>query len=581
MRSGEMLSVAVIITECGVVAYVSLLQSCLVLYLHHHEDENVLPNWLVELLMRWMRRNRKVPRISIIKSQNHNEWDQLTAQQKATGDERVWSWMWNESAASALFRSAKLYSVTGGQKAAREEHNEVRRKFISPQLLTLWRQRVIVEADELAAQDAPSVPPSPPSDQPPSDPPPSDQPSSDSSPSHATTASAPLTAAPAADVYNRVEEWLTRQIQEEEQRTASLMERGQTVSSSSTAAPPAAEVPSQGATQGFVSIRRGSSVATCAAQEARAEPATQVQPRAGAPEAPANTAGAQQKMRRSEIAAAPDGPVPMGVDGEFLRKLLFFEGLFFALDANHSGSVLLSDLSRLLSYMDFTEPSASREVYVASGMYDQNKDGVIDRYEFLQVCVERLWKYDLSVLRLAAANFANAQKVVVEGPIRYWRSVGTSVDTIMAQLLPVCHMTFIAIFLNITFHDDYEKMGDTPEPMALGFLRPTMSPTQIAVAVTIPAMAVVLLLLWLCAKRKAIKLNATHKDRVAEDHVQSMIKKQSVWMSEKSLLSRESRPTSVDITQGPHDRASERHSSSTWRFSRRRSQDMDTSELRT
>jgi hypothetical protein len=124
-------------------------------------------------------------------------------------------------------------------------------------------------------------------------------------------------------------------------------------------------------------------------------------------------------------------------------------------------------------------------------------------------------------------------------------------------------------------------MGDTPEPMALGFLRPTMSPTQIAVAVTIPAMAVVLLLLWLCAKRKAIKLNATHKDRVAEDHVQSMIKKQSVWMSEKSLLSRESRPTSVDITQGPHDRASERHSSSTWRFSRRRSQDMDTSELRT
>jgi hypothetical protein len=85
-------------------------------------------------------------------------------------------------------------------------------------------------------------------------------------------------------------------------------------------------------------------------------------------------------------------------------------------------------------------------------------------------------------------------------------------------------------------------MGDTPEPMALGFLRPTMSPTQIAVAVTIPAMAVVLLLLWLCAKRKAIKLNATHKDRVAEDHVQSMIKKQSVWMSEKSLLSRESRP---------------------------------------
>ena len=34
---GEMLSVAIIITECSFVAYLSLLQSCLVLYLHHRE----------------------------------------------------------------------------------------------------------------------------------------------------------------------------------------------------------------------------------------------------------------------------------------------------------------------------------------------------------------------------------------------------------------------------------------------------------------------------------------------------------------------------------------------------------------
>ena len=49
----------------------------------------------------------------------------------------------------------------------------------------------------------------------------------------------------------------------------------------------------------------------------------------------------------------------------FLNNL--FEHLFFSLDATQSGSVKLSDLARLLSYLDFTETCEERERYIAGG----------------------------------------------------------------------------------------------------------------------------------------------------------------------------------------------------------------------
>ena len=124
---------------------------------------------------------------------------------------------------------------------------------------------------------------------------------------------------------------------------------------------------------------------------------------------------------------------------------------------------------------------------------------------------------------------------------------------------------------------------DPPKPMIMGFLRPSMSMLQVIVSLTIPAIALILLFLWLLAKRKATKLNTAHRQNVAEGYFQSMVKKQSVWNSEKNLLNSESRPNSVRIER---DRAGSVHGNeakSTWKFNRRRSTSGPTSseELRT
>jgi hypothetical protein len=102
--------------------------------------------------------------------------------------------------------------------------------------------------------------------------------------------------------------------------------------------------------------------------------------------------------------------------------------------------------------------------------------GFIDRFEFLEICIERLWHYDLGMLRIAADNFAVAQKIVADGPNRYWKRIAQSIDSYMGHTLPLCHMAFVAMLLNITFHDDYDT---STQPMRYGLLSPSISSTQL------------------------------------------------------------------------------------------------------
>ena len=447
---------------------------------------------------------------------DQNEWEALKRHQVDTGGhQRAWSIMWNESAASALFRSAKLYSAAAGRMLARQDTQaraqleRVRKKFVTPKLHNLWSQRVALDValEEQEGQSAappqappqsnPSAPPSPPGgtlDGAPADAGPSPAPSGafahvrpllrshvnswvsqrlDVHPHMASQSSAmAMTHAPAAAASVRADigSWLQRQ--EEGQEEGGGAGDGAGADEEEQAEAELAHAEAHG-------VAHGAAEAAVASEAAEAAEATD-SPEAAEAEAPFGWSDGEDTNEEDELqdeaataavgvtrATFRDPPPleptstptrapstrrvhggapslssckPAPVDSAFLQKLLFFEHLFFALDANQSGSVPLSDLSRLLSYLDFTESVAERERYIASGTADDNDDGVVDRFEFLEVCVDRLWNYDMGTLKQAAANFAVAQQVVASGPSRYWQEAGKAVDNAMAKLMPIVHV---------------------------------------------------------------------------------------------------------------------------------------------
>ena len=79
-----------------------------------------------------------------------NEWEQLKARAAdpealGKGREHAWSFAWNESAAAALFRSAKLYSATGGGESTDGRLERLQREFLTPKLRSLWSSCVHID----------------------------------------------------------------------------------------------------------------------------------------------------------------------------------------------------------------------------------------------------------------------------------------------------------------------------------------------------------------------------------------------------------------------------------------------------
>ena len=210
------------------------------------------------------------------------------------------------------------------------------------------------------------------------------------------------------------------------------------------------------------------------------------------------------------------------LDDDGLKRLLYFEELFFALDAKCQGWVDTEDLTRLLSYLALDMTASDRNHWALTA--DDSGDGKISRPEFLEICLEKLWTIPTPILVTAGKNFATAQKIVSDAPNNYWKEVARTIDAYYRIVLPVSYSLALSIIYNVSFDDGYT---DEYYPMWEGFeyKRVFVNGPQALTMFILPIVIIVGGLSWFAMYRKA---NQRLKQKTADARKKSLeITKQS------------------------------------------------------
>jgi len=492
---GELLAIQLLVTECSIVGYLSLLQTTVVLYLHHHQDESLIPAWLLNDLRRLAKHWQNASADEPHPASGESEWETLKA---SASPEGVSSWLescakiWDSSAAAALFRSGKLFRETGGKFAASDAYHNIRRDFLTPDLKLLWAERIqSLEAELRQARvprsglQAPSIisvttspPPSPP-------------------------ASSTIARDSTKGTHMNLEPSSTRvpsmKRESSLRRSVGQPNRPPPIAAADDSAHGEPALPSMWRSPRAAVQRQLTRIPTF---EKRAESLRSFRARAQT----------SRSSKRATVSKSPATDVEF--DKAFLLRLLFYERIFFSLDVKHVGKVSTPVLGRLMSYLDFHRSLEERNIYLAANT-DSGDDGWIDRFEFLEICIDRLWQYDIELLTVAADNFALAQQAILSGANGYWVRCGKCIDRTMGIIVPFVHMTFVVTVLNLKFLDGYNQQSyDTEvEPMQSGWLQPSMPGSALGFSLIIPSIGLLLCILVVAARSEAHKVEECEKEK--------------------------------------------------------------------
>lgn len=89
------------------------------------------------------------------------------------------------------------------------------------------------------------------------------------------------------------------------------------------------------------------------------------------------------------------------------HKLIFFENLFFELDVDGSGTISFEEMRRVLAFTALSLTTEQREQALKDADFDQSTERALDRFEFMDLCVNLLWGTELAHLEAAAVSCAS------------------------------------------------------------------------------------------------------------------------------------------------------------------------------
>ena len=145
------------------------------------------------------------------------------------------------------------------------------------------------------------------------------------------------------------------------------------------------------------------------------------------------------------------------LEEEDVRKLIFFETLFFQIDENAAGELSFEQASRFLSFAAMHLDPAAR--LAALSRADSTQDRRLVRWEFVQLCTEHLSATPFDQLELAANNYLSASAMFNTRAQRYWKSVAKQIDMFTRLTLPVAYISWIIFLWHMELSDGYEDAG--------------------------------------------------------------------------------------------------------------------------
>ena len=468
--AGEILQLEILTFFSALFCYLALLQSFVITFLYNHTEKHLLPTWMTEL-RDWCAGlccSKQAGSVKLEKKKT-SEWDVLKSNRVDDGEMDEW----DESGAAILYRAFKQYTLRSKQEmptsAELDDLWDLHFETKAPKKPTTAKRKNtsrFLTRMNTRTLDTHSPPPSPPT-----------QDDHRWAPTAAKEAEAQPTERQTADVMRK--------------RLSAI---------------------------GFdVDTDRG-------------QPADLEQPSHNVIRIPPKRVVLEDPPTDALSSPAKNGRklVEPGetLDDQSIKRLMLFEKLFFDLDTNVNGSVDQEDLTRLLSYLALDWPTKERKEFAATGVVDDDGDNMVSRAEFLEVCLEKLWDYDLEILEMAITNFNTAQALVKEAPSRHWRRVVHELDKVSRFWLPVMYTVILVIVYNITLHDGYDD--DFAMWKGIDYFRVTMTRQQVITILVAPLIVLGVLCFYFTVKNEALKRMKVKMDgqlESAQEQVQLSIER--------------------------------------------------------
>lgn len=216
--------------------------------------------------------------------------------------------------------------------------------------------------------------------------------------------------------------------------------------------------------------------------------------------------GAMNSDATAAIAASARAQLDASAE-ERARKLIFFEQLFYRIDADCSQFVDVDEFDLLLSYSALDlDPLARKALF---GQYDFFKDGRLSRVEFVAMCMDVLWHVPQDLLQMAISNLDVARKSRKQLNGMYWKTVAGRMDSWARVIIPASYVLALVVLFNVELTDGYTTDN---APSFSGFGPAQLSSGGAAWISTYSVLAVVVGALWLRAKTVAAKDKKTLED---------------------------------------------------------------------
>jgi len=173
-------------------------------------------------------------------------------------------------------------------------------------------------------------------------------------------------------------------------------------------------------------------------------------------------------FRQKETEIRTCGPVPgagKGEKEERMRKLIFFENLFYKIDVDGDNEIDTDEVERLLCFCAVDlDPEERPNVFKK---YDVVADGQLNRMEFVKLCVDILWNTPTQLIDMMVENMLKSRNAKENSNQAYWSGVAKVVEQRARIAIPLVYFFLLAILFNIDMRDPYKT--DLSSPMFSGF----------------------------------------------------------------------------------------------------------------
>ena len=172
------------------------------------------------------------------------------------------------------------------------------------------------------------------------------------------------------------------------------------------------------------------------------------------------------------------------------KKLIFYESIFFEADENMRGYLTLEEVqqrsrtaattnaphtepsshphpqihpqvSAIFSFLDLDRNAAERCAVIEQ--VNTAGTGKLVRLAFVELCVELIWNQPLDEIEKAFDNFKSAQSMFSRRNSEKWKQLGRDIDSVCKVVLPFSFLSILVWFFCIDFRDDYDVDHRTTE----------------------------------------------------------------------------------------------------------------------